>query len=605
MTPPAPKTASFTASQIAAALGCSRQAVQRLLAGVEPDGQTVAVNGPVLAAWAFPTLPARLKDQLEKEARRQGFRDAMTMLSRPSQPWEPARPLAEVSQDALDRAIKRQRALAPRLLRKDEAGLSQAHFKESGVAEYRRAFGYALSTRHWESLWKRTLKRDAGAENWSRLDLYLDEKPARKTKSQPALSCSEARDFQPLCEVIATFRNPAAPSDEEKACLWARVFEFYEAGLAAGKAAKKFKRALLRAVFKIAPFLPAGANALRVSFNRKCAAWLQNHRSVAALSDQRKTKSGNWRAPELKKEDRDQIIAHAVLNCGGRVSQAWRELVEGDPGYVGRDEMKEVFERVQKLKLEVERRKINPAGRFYSAEQWFARLDELCARYNAAPQEGKMTLGLSPQDAFEQYQNPSDPPIKLDARCRHLLSHHKRPVKVTSNGITLRFGKQAFTYRNEITGQRIGQTVLAWFNPETPDILAVTDMNRENPVCLPLSHDVPAMDAPPEILARESSLIEAHQSYAKVRYSDLKQRFATSFRRNLVDAPTAELGQAIERDQDLLRAEQKEEKSRIAAGQKLCRALNMPTPFHAPQRPETLPALARLKELMETEEPAQ
>jgi hypothetical protein len=37
----------------------------------------------------------------------------------------------------------------------------------------------------------------------------------------------------------------------------------------------------------------------------------------------------------------------------------------------------------------------------------------------------------------------------------------QRPLKVTSNGITLRFGNQAFNYRNEETGRLRGQTVLA------------------------------------------------------------------------------------------------------------------------------------------------
>ncbi len=47
------------------------------------------------------------------------------------------------------------------------------------------------------------------------------------------------------------------------------------------------------------------------------------------------------------------------------------------------------------------------------------------------------------------------------------------------------------------------QTVLAWFNPEVPENLTVTDMNRENAFSVDRSPRVPAMDAPAELLEEE------------------------------------------------------------------------------------------------------
>ena len=156
-----------------------------------------------------------------------------------------------------------------------------------------------------------------------------------------------------------------------------------------------------------------------------------------------------------------------------------------------------------------------------------------------------MTGGLSPDDAFLKFSNPQDPVIKLPASCRYLLAHHKRPLKVTNNGITLRFGNQAYNYRNEETGRLRGQTVLAWWNPDLPETLTVTDMNRENAFCVPLSPAVPAMDATRKQLEDAFTQIAAHQSYARVRYRILKTKHPMPFRKAVVDGPTSELGQVI------------------------------------------------------------
>ena len=67
----------------------------------------------------------------------------------------------------------------------------------------------------------------------------------------------------------------------------------------------------------------------------------------------------------------------------------------------------------------MESRKLDPRGHFYSHEQWDERLSVLCQQYNAEPQQGKMTGGLSPEDALQKYRNPADKPVRFDARCRY------------------------------------------------------------------------------------------------------------------------------------------------------------------------------------------
>ena len=228
-----------------------------------------------------------------------------------------------------------------------------------------------------------------------------------------------------------------------------------------------------------------------------------------------------------------------------RVLGALQSYTESEPGYCGREERHAGFESFARLKQEIEAGRLSPEGRLYTHEQWDARLGELCARYNAEPQQGKHTGGLSPEAALQKFQKPGDPTVRFDARCRYLLAHHKRPLRVTANGITLRFGKQTFNYRNARTGQLRGQMVLAWFNPDAPELLTVTDLDRRGAFCVERSQAVPAIDAPEELMAEEMGRIGEHMGYATTRYRILKPKFALPFRANVVSPQIEEVGQAI------------------------------------------------------------
>jgi hypothetical protein len=59
----------------------------------------------------------------------------------------------------------------------------------------------------------------------------------------------------------------------------------------------------------------------------KEAAWREADGTFAVLKDQRKNASGNHRTPEIPQKDLDLVIGHAV-RLGGRVSQAWRYVIE-------------------------------------------------------------------------------------------------------------------------------------------------------------------------------------------------------------------------------------------------------------------------------------
>ncbi len=785
---------TFTAARIALTLGKKRQSVARQLDGITADKE-IFFSGNLTKVWAIASLPARLQSDLTAQAERRGYRNAEAMLSAPPKAWQPPMPLSEIADSNLNRAAQLQRALLPSVQRQEDTSLNAAEFETSGVEDYKKVFGHEISARHFRDLFKRTIQRDGGAENWSNLALYLDERPARKIKTNPATApCAD--EFRPLQQIISAFKNLAEPTAPEIQHLWLSSFDLHDDLVATGKKPKKAKLALLKFLQTNAPRLAESPDALRVAWNRKHARWVENGRKVSALADGRKEKSGYFRAPALSETDRDKIIAHARFNCGGRISQAWRELcqrgqlseeilsyylhnpaskshvpkairdlathevkllndihhgprqnklngahilrdwsgvhaqdywqsddctlgiytfipnaegwfdlirgqflpmidlrstrilnfaflpernynarairtlitktadefglprkgfyfengiwrdskilkgasdvgpfssgevelglgelglkfvhaklprgkpieriigmlqdlLDGEPGYAGRDERHDRYERFQKLKLQIENKKTHPAEHLYNLDQWENRLHEICEQYNATPQNGKMTQGLSPDDAYFKFQNFSDPPIKLDASCRFILASHKRPISVTGNGITLRFGKQVYNYKNETTGRLRGQRVLAWFDPDLPEILTVTDMQRQNAFCVHRSQEVPAMDAPPEILEQELARNEAHQKYSKTRYRILRANSVHLYRPNFVSAQTAELGRVIEAG----KVESKKENQLQARARKSFGKLGAAIPSRA--RAETIEAADELAKMLQKDD---
>lgn len=329
---------------------------------------------------------------------------------------------------------------------------------------------------------------------------------------------------------------------------------------------------------------------------------------------------GIWKNSKILKGEKDEIpieyeeVEQGLLAFGlrfhhsirarskpiERVIGALQNFMEGDPGYAGRNERLDDFEEFQRLKLAVETKRLDPRQKFYNAEQWDARLAELCKRYNSEEQQGKHMTGLrlSPEDAMEKFKEHDDRPVKFDPRCRWLFANHKRPIKVTKNGITLKFGGEFFNYRNEQTGKLRGQMVLAWFDPELPEVLSVTDMNRENAFCLSRSPQVSAMDAPEEILALAMQGVEQHMGHARTRYRIIQAKHNQRFRQNIVSASVLETGRQIEGGRAAALAQQSETRTLQMRGARAFREAGIPMPNLAKLRPEQVEGAERLSKLL-------
>jgi hypothetical protein len=276
-----------------------------------------------------------------------------------------------------------------------------------------------------------------------------------------------------------------------------------------------------------------------------------------------------------------------------RVIGQVQSLLEGQPGDAGRNEIKDGFERLQERKREVESGRAPASKYFYSADQWTERLVYFCEEYNHARNDGTMTRGLTPFQAWKNFQ--SEPLVKLPPQARYLLSHHRRPVVVGRNGITLRFGKQNFVYRNEETGKLRGTRVLAWFNPELPDLLAVTDMDRENCFTVERAEEVPAMDAPSDILRREMGRVAAHNGYAQQRYRTLAKIADLNARPTIMDQDTATLGGDIAEQREEILTERQARGKRVSAGRAAMNSLGLPTHSGEDFDQEQIEAARRIK----------
>jgi hypothetical protein len=303
---------TFTAAQIAAALGVKRQAVKWHLRGITPAGVKV-VRGNEAEAWEFCQLPAELQKRLQAEAQKQNCRDAETLLARPRRQWSPPLTLDKICEADIQVATKLREALQPFLIRQHDGRAKGAEFESAGLLEYRRVFGNAITARYWRELFARAIQRDNGFEDWNHLALYLPACP--RAKSAPAAVVSEAlaEDFAELESFIVALSNPLEPSKDERAGLWKLALVKFDELIRASQPEKTAGLRVRDFLWSRARWLARSRDALRKAFELRLA---------NGIEDGRKT---NGNRPEYPAADIRRVRHSAVLKNGGRIDAAWRE----------------------------------------------------------------------------------------------------------------------------------------------------------------------------------------------------------------------------------------------------------------------------------------
>ncbi|OGV58300.1 MAG: hypothetical protein A2283_11330 [Lentisphaerae bacterium RIFOXYA12_FULL_48_11] len=741
-------TLMFSVAQIARALCVSRQAVHKKLSSVMPDGAIIK-NGQQVNAWSFEKLPVDLRMMLTREADWQHYRNPETLLNMPPKVWQPVTPLKDIPGNLIQKAKNLQQAMRPVLDKMNDPVMSAEALELLGLAEYKKAFGFDISARHWRRIFQRTIRRDDGAEEWGRLEIYLDEKLPGKAPAETMQAVCTCPDLQAVTAMVAGFKDPKNPTAQEKALIWTRAFEYLESAVIGGMKEKAVKRALYDHLLNNVPCLAKNIPTMKRLFNRKFSTWSTGQKSLGDIEDQRQAK---YRPERLKisEEDRQKILARTMI-CGGRESQAWRELVnenalsaelmthylrlsiyqsksyvprkvrdlvttdvkilqrhihgphnakvsgayierdwtgfssgdwfqgddttlpvyfwednhpknptrgqflamidcrstfilafvlisdksyngrdvrnlitkthdkyglpragfyfehgswqsaivkgdeiswaqtqtglggqpynlrfiharearakviervfgslqnymEREMGYAGRDERHDKYERVQKQLQQVRSSRVNPSECFLHRDEWVHRLEEICNIYNHERQDGKILQGRSPWEAYQEFYG-NEPLRKMDSSSRYLLANYRLPVKVRPNGISFRFGKEKFTYKNEITGRLIGRELIAWFSPEEPEILSVTDMAEELPFTVERAPEIPAMGATEEEMDWAQAQNAAHNSYGKRLFRTISHDFPPEFQSKMCkpgisDPEKEHLGELMQEQRD-------------------------------------------------------
>ena len=318
---------SFTAAQIAAALGKTPQAVRKQLRDVRPAGVRI-LAGNEAAAWTVDQLPGPLRERLAIEAVRKNCKGddlsqrVETLLSMPRQQWRPAIPMDQINDKDIQTATKLRDALKPFLVEQRDPNLSAEEWKQRGLDNYQRIFGNRITLRYWDEVLTRTQRRDNGAEEWNRLEIYLPDRLKRKDTPAAVVSEALAADFAEIESFIAGCTNPHAPNKTECVGVWTLALQKFTSLVNAGEPQKSAARRVRQFLSARASFLAASRDALLKSWTRKLAALKIADGDLKALRDGREE---NGELVVIPPADIDRLRASAAIANGARINAAWRE----------------------------------------------------------------------------------------------------------------------------------------------------------------------------------------------------------------------------------------------------------------------------------------
>jgi len=325
-------TPTFTAVQIAQAMGRTSRGIRQALAGIKPGGVAI-IHGKATATWSVGQLPESLQAPLAKIAQHCGYLDAESLLASGIIAWKPSVggkqvSLAEVAPHCLEDARKLQQALYGALASVVAGCQPRSEIAASGLRDYQSVFGHKISQGHWWRLVEGTLKRDGGAGDFDGLEIFLSDKLARK-KTQLSGQRDATLSLDTLQRWLHEVKEPGHPTRDETTMVWDAAFQEAETLAEAGMVWHRARRMLLNVLQKSGIVLAKSPLALSRNFDRKFARWIKDGGKPSAIADQRPEKSGYHRAPALAEEDRKTLIARAVEN-GGRIAQGWRTALRRD-----------------------------------------------------------------------------------------------------------------------------------------------------------------------------------------------------------------------------------------------------------------------------------
>lgn len=319
----------FSAGRIASALGKTKRAVSLALSNTAPAG-VVIERGQQANGWRPDQFSLRMMSDLETRARKMGFRNAEHLLADAPKRFVPrdchGAPLAigDIAEHHIDRADRFRRALSLTFQLKDDLGAAES--KKAAISAFRRELGAYASEKTWSRWFSRVLRRDAGEERFYDLKLYFDDVVARKHRARVAIPVAITADDRTLLDALDAIAAPGSPTLDQMALVWATCCEVLNDLVANGEKLQSAQTRVLNLIQKSGVAMARTPEALRKNLKRKYKRWKRGGETFTALEDQRPHRTGNHQKAGLSDSDRHKLIGHAVVNCGGRVSQGYREL---------------------------------------------------------------------------------------------------------------------------------------------------------------------------------------------------------------------------------------------------------------------------------------
>lgn len=234
------------------------------------------------------------------------------------------------------------------------------------------------------------------------------------------------------------------------------------------------------------------------------------------------------------------------------------------PGYAGRDEKRERYEAFQRKLAHAKRHPDELNTICLSREEYEAQIVRILEAYNNEPQTDGKLEGMSPAEAFEKLFDYSNPLNCLGPAERYLLANHRKPLKVTRNGIRLTIRGQSRYYRNALTGKHQGQQVLVWYATEEaiPETITLTTTEHAYLGEVPLEIQPAAMETDRAKLDAALAQAQEHNAAARESYRAMKRHMtciAKMRRIPISDEATKVSGNAIEAGRKEARSAKRQE----------------------------------------------
>lgn len=278
------------------------------------------------------------------------------------------------------------------------------------------------------------------------------------------------------------------------------------------------------------------------------------------------------------------------------------------PCYTGSDERLNCPEATRKAVDLVRGKKARPADvGMLLWDEWVETVDRVIAKYNATKQEGRRLTNpltgeaMSPDEAFQVFNNTDDPPNGFDAQCEVLLARIQIEVEVKLPNIRRKQYPCGFveimghTYCSEETGARIGQKLLAHFDPEYPESCTFSDLKLRHPFTVPRLEPNNALLPDPQT---PITTAQAQRTIQPVRasYKAMETKFQFVARRALVSPLIKELNAHTKAEtQAITERKQKEVRRRSSA---LAEAREIGLPAALAHDPEGVAMMKRAERAM-------